>query len=65
MLRKVLGTVGWLSAICPERSEHNPPPAGGHNPRGEAPSTYPPLNPLNLLNPLNPHAEGVSIVSII
>ena len=24
-----------------ERSEHNPPPTGGHNPRGEAPSAYP------------------------
>ena len=22
-------------------SEHNPPPSGGHNPRGEAPSTFP------------------------
>ena len=27
---------------CPlSASEHNPPPTGGHNPRGEAPSTYP------------------------
>ena len=27
---------------CPlSASEHNPPPSGGHNPRGEAPSTFP------------------------
>ena len=27
---------------CPlSASEHNPPPSGGHNPRGEAPSTVP------------------------
>ena len=26
----------------PERSEHNLPPSGGHNPRGEAPSTLTP-----------------------
>ena len=33
-----------LSTACrpPERSEHNPPTAGGHNPRGEAPSTLTP-----------------------
>ena len=26
----------------PERSEHNPPPSGGHNPRDEVPSTLTP-----------------------
>ena len=48
----------------PERSEHNLPPSGGHNPRGEAPSTFPsepsepsepepqsgPKGPINLKN---------------
>ena len=34
-------------------SEHNPPPAGGHNPRGAAPSTLTPDRacPMNPLNP--------------
>ena len=34
-------TLSPLGLLPPERSEHNPPPAGGHNPRGEAPSTFP------------------------
>ena len=34
-------TLNPLGLSSPERSEHNPPPAGGHNPRGEAPSTFP------------------------
>ncbi len=35
-----------------ERSEHNPPPIGGHNPRGAASSTLTPDRacPMNLLN---------------
>ena len=34
-------TLSPLGLSPPERSEHNPPPVGGHNPRGEAPSTFP------------------------
>ena len=34
-------TLSAAGAVAPERSEHNPPPSGGHNPRGEAPSTFP------------------------
>ena len=45
--------------LPPERSEHNLPPAGGHNLRGYQPRPPSPLNPLNLLNLLNPHAAGV------
>ena len=40
----------------PERSEHNLPPLGGHNPRGEAPSTFPsePFEPGPLCGPSAP-----------
>ena len=52
---------------------HNLPPSGGHNPRGEAPSTFPsepfePFEPsepsrrrrVHGQSPVNPHTAGVS-----
>ena len=33
--RSILRTFSFITLL------HNPPPTGGHNPRGEAPSTYP------------------------
>ena len=52
---KVLGTVGWLSAISCPLSEAMQP---FYTTRGVSRHHHP-LNPLNLLNPLNPHAAGV------
>ena len=43
-------------ALSPlERSEHNPPPSGGHNPRSEAPSTFP-SEPFEPFEPSEPGA---------
>ena len=45
----------------PERSEHNPPPTGGHNPRGQRPrQTYEP-SAIRTVNPKNPRAKGASM----
>ena len=39
---------------------HNPPPTGGHNPRGEAPSTFPsePSEPFEPSEPYEPYEPG-------
>ena len=47
---------------CPlSVSEHNLPPSGGHNPRGEAPSTFPsePFEPFEPSEPSRPYGNVV------
>ena len=62
----------------PERSEHNPPPTGGHNLRPGGPSTFPfttllhnlrhpprPFVPKGRKNPLNPAAKRPLIKELL
>ena len=54
-------------------SEHNPPPSGGHHPRGEAPSTFPsePFEPSEpshrrcVQGPMNPFSRKDTGIDII
>ena len=54
----------------PERSEHNPPPTGGHNLRPGGPSTFPFTTLFHNLRrearpafPLNPPQSGLTIIT--